>query len=133
MYWVIFFTVWLKRLDSHTTHPINLIRSCKKLHPDLTYAPCRPQAVKTTNSSGCTVLFAYLIIRTSQLVFSAGTVFFSHNKSDGTVFRLVFSAKQKHKLTLLMATKLYTPRNYPVLAPVSLVWHHANATGGKQA
>ena len=34
-----------------------------------------------------------LIIRLFQLVFSAGTVFFSHNKSAGTVFQLVFSAK----------------------------------------
>jgi len=33
-------------------------------------------------------LFAYLIIRLFQLVFSARTVFFSHNKSAGTVFWL---------------------------------------------
>ena len=39
-------------------------------------------------------LFAFLIIRTFQLIFSAGIVFFSHNKSVGTVFRLVFSAKR---------------------------------------
>jgi len=39
-------------------------------------------------------LFASLIIRTFQLIFSAETVFFSHNKSAGTVFRLVFSAKR---------------------------------------
>ena len=32
---------------------------------------------------------------TFQIVFfSAGTVFFSHNKSAGTMFRLVFSAKR---------------------------------------
>ena len=37
-------------------------------------------------------LFASLIIRLFQLVFSARTVFFSHNKSAGTMFRLVFSA-----------------------------------------
>ena len=40
------------------------------------------------------VLFASLIIRLFQLVFSVGTVFFSHNKSAGTMFRLVFSAKR---------------------------------------
>jgi len=40
-------------------------------------------------------MFASLIIRLFQLVFSAGIVFFSHNKSAGTVFRLVFSAKRK--------------------------------------
>jgi len=39
-------------------------------------------------------LFAFLIIRLFQLVFSAETVFFSHNKSVGAVFRLVFSAKR---------------------------------------
>jgi len=39
-------------------------------------------------------LFASLIIRLFQLIFSVGTVFFSHNESLGTVFRLVFSAKQ---------------------------------------
>ena len=39
-------------------------------------------------------LFVSLIIRTFQPVFSAGTVFFSHNKSAGTVFRHVFSAKR---------------------------------------
>ena len=39
-------------------------------------------------------LFASLIIRTFQLVFLAGTVFSSHNKSSGTIFRLIFSAKR---------------------------------------
>jgi len=43
---------------------------------------------------GSMALFVSLIIRTFQLVFSAGTLFFSHNKSAGTVFRLVFSAKR---------------------------------------
>ena len=39
-------------------------------------------------------LFASLIIRLFQLVFSVGTVFFSHNKSAETVFWLIFSAKR---------------------------------------
>ena len=39
-------------------------------------------------------LFAFLIIRLFQLVFSAEIVFFSHNKSAGIVFQLIFSAKQ---------------------------------------
>ena len=39
-------------------------------------------------------MFASLIIRLFQLVFLAGIVFFSHNKSAGTVFRFVFSAKR---------------------------------------
>ena len=38
--------------------------------------------------------FASLIIRTFQFIFSTGTVFFSYNKSAGTVFRLIFSAKR---------------------------------------
>ena len=38
-------------------------------------------------------LFDSLIIYTFQLVFSAGTMFFSHNKSAGTMFRLIFSVK----------------------------------------
>ena len=42
----------------------------------------------------CTALFASLIICFFQLVFSVGTMFFSHNKSAGTMFRLVFSAKR---------------------------------------
>ena len=36
------------------------------------------------------VLFSSFIIRLFQLIFSAGTVFFSHNISTETVFRLVF-------------------------------------------
>ena len=39
-------------------------------------------------------MFASLIIRLFQLVFSDGTVFFSHNKSAGTVFRLIFLVKR---------------------------------------
>ena len=42
----------------------------------------------------CKALFACLIIRIFQLVFSAGTVFFSHNKSAETMFRFVLSAKR---------------------------------------
>ena len=40
------------------------------------------------------VMFGSLIIHTFQLVFLDGTMFFSHNKLAGTVFRLVFSAKR---------------------------------------
>ena len=39
-------------------------------------------------------MFASLIIRLFQLVFSVGIVFFSHNKSVGTISWLVFSAKR---------------------------------------
>jgi len=42
------------------------------------------------NDSPTLALFAYLMIRTFQLVFLAGTVFSSHNKSTEIVFRLVF-------------------------------------------
>ena len=47
-------------------------------------------------------LFAYLIIRLFQLVFSARTVFFSHNKSTETVFRLIFSAKRTGPYVLVL-------------------------------
>ena len=60
-------------------------------------------------SSGL-ALFACLIIRTFQLVFSAGTVFFSHDKSGGTVFQLVCSAKRtgpcRHNTKII-----FCPRN----------------------
>ena len=39
-------------------------------------------------------MFASLIIRLFQLDFSAGTIFFSHNKSAGIVFWLIFLAKR---------------------------------------
>ena len=45
-------------------------------------------------------LFVSLLIRLFQLVFLAGTVFFSHNKSAGTMFRLVFSAKRTGPLSI---------------------------------
>ena len=40
-------------------------------------------------------LFASLIIRLFQFVFSVGTVFFSHNKSAETVFWLVFQRSER--------------------------------------
>ena len=48
-------------------------------------------------------LFASLIIRTFQLIFSAGTMFFSHNKSAGTVFRLFFSEASGDKMYCITA------------------------------
>jgi hypothetical protein len=36
-------------------------------------------------------MFIRLIIRSFKLVFSAGTVFFSHNKSANSVFQLAYS------------------------------------------
>ena len=52
------------------------------------------------------IMFASLIIRTFQLLFSARTVFFSHNKSIGTVFQLVFSAKRTEPLLVLYVYSL---------------------------
>ena len=46
-------------------------------------------------------MFACLIIRTFQLVFSVGTVFFSHNKLAGIAFRLIFSGKRTGLIILL--------------------------------
>ena len=40
-------------------------------------------------------MFACLIIRTFWLFFLAGTVFFSHNKSAGTVFQIIFSFRNR--------------------------------------
>ena len=52
-------------------------------------------------------LFACFIIRTFQLVFSAGTVFSSHSKSAGTVFRLVLSAKRTESINKLLVRKTF--------------------------
>jgi len=46
--------------------------------------------------------FASLVIRTFQLIFSAGTIFFSHNKSTRIVFRLIFSAKRTGPISRLL-------------------------------
>ena len=54
-------------------------------------------------------MFASLIIRLFQLVFSAGTVFFSHNESAGTIFRLVFLAKRTVPIIILLFIST-TPR-----------------------
>jgi hypothetical protein len=45
-------------------------------------------------------LFNRLIIRTFQLVFSAGTVFFSHDKSANSVFRRLISATERGQYLL---------------------------------
>jgi len=52
------------------------------------------------NKSAGTV-FASLVIHTFQLVFSAGTMFFSHNESAGIMFRFVFSAKRTGPMSLV--------------------------------
>jgi hypothetical protein len=46
-------------------------------------------------------MFACLIIRTFQLVFLAGTVFFSHNKSANSTFSRGFSAKRTCSMYIL--------------------------------
>ena len=53
-------------------------------------------------------VFACLIIRIFQLIFSAGTVFFSHNKTAGTILRLVFSAKRTEPLFFIVVGDKYT-------------------------
>jgi hypothetical protein len=40
------------------------------------------------------VLFIWLIIRLIQLVFSAGTVFFSHEKSANSVFQPAYNSSR---------------------------------------
>jgi hypothetical protein len=41
-----------------------------------------------------TALFIWLIIRLIQLVFSAGTVFFSHKKSANSVFQPAYNSSR---------------------------------------
>ena len=55
---------------------------------------------RDTNVNNNMALFASLIIRFFQLVFLAGTIFFSHNKSAGTVFRLIFSTKRTGPISI---------------------------------
>ena len=63
-----------------------------------------------------TALFASLIIRLFQLVFSAGTVFFSHNKSVGTVFYWFFqrSGANALKLSITLLPVKYMEREVDV-------------------
>ena len=56
---------------------------------------------------GAMALFACLIIRIFQLIFLAGTVFFSPNKSAGIIFRFIFSAKRTGPLQLLYTRKYF--------------------------
>jgi len=58
------------------------------------HTPSIGKSDRTKTYQNTMVIFTSLIIRLFQLVFSAGTVFFSHNKSAITVFLLVFSAKR---------------------------------------
>jgi hypothetical protein len=51
-------------------------------------------------------LFACLIICTFQLVFSAGTVFFSHNKLANSTFSHDFSAKRTGYICLVSPPRL---------------------------
>jgi len=60
----------------------------------LVFASLNPILMRMSTNQPEQCIPASLIIRLFQLVFSAGTVFFSHNKSAGTVFRLIFSAKR---------------------------------------
>jgi hypothetical protein len=48
-------------------------------------------------------LFIWLIIRLIQLVFSAGTVFFSHKKSVNSVFQPAYNSSRTAPLLLLDA------------------------------
>ena len=75
------------RMHQVTHYSSNLRRG--KLSRTLRIPYCQQYLIARTSIShvlisSSTVLFACLIIRTFQLVFSAETVFFSHNKSAGT-------------------------------------------------
>jgi hypothetical protein len=57
----------------------------------------RTYVVATAWEMYIAALFIRLIIRTFQLVFSAGTVFFSHNKSANSVFQPAY----QHSLSVV--------------------------------
>jgi hypothetical protein len=57
-------------------------------------------------------LFIWLIIRLIQLVFSAGTVFFSHKKSVNSIFQPAYNSSRtapKHRLEISWSMEYYTP------------------------
>jgi hypothetical protein len=45
-------------------------------------------------------LFIWLIVRLIQLVFSAGTVFFSHKKSANSVFQPAYNSSRTAPITV---------------------------------
>ena len=49
-------------------------------------------------------IFVSLIIRFFQLIFLVGIIFFFHNKSAGTVFWLIFSAKANRAMDGMVTT-----------------------------
>jgi hypothetical protein len=51
------------------------------------------------------VLFIWLIIRLIQLVFSAGTVFFSHKKSANSVFQPAYNSSRTAPLEIKRRSK----------------------------
>jgi hypothetical protein len=86
-------------------------------------APCFYICEHIQNAT--TVLFIRLIIRLFQLVFSVGTVFFSHNISANSVFQLAYQHSRtaptsvheeiNSKLNLLRLTALIYIKNYKKL------------------
>ena len=69
------------------------------------YFSHRRDLIKGKSLASLSVMFACLIIYTFQLVFSVGKTFFSHNKSAGIVFRLVFQ-RSEHGLKVLTLNML---------------------------
>jgi len=74
---------------------------------DAPISPKRPNAHKwcVCGWKSTKARFASILIRTFQLLFSAETIFFSHNKSPATIFCLVFSAKRIEPKALLHSTR----------------------------
>jgi hypothetical protein len=78
----------------------------------------RPSCVQATNHSraaaaGPLALFIRLIICTFQLVFSVGTVFFSHNKSANSIFQPAYQRSRTGSLPLEPAYQSH-PKHRPV-------------------
>jgi hypothetical protein len=54
-------------------------------------------------------LFIWLIIRFIQLVFSAGTVFFSHKKSVNSIFQPAYNSSRTAPMSFICPKEKYRP------------------------
>jgi hypothetical protein len=69
----------------------------KTISPNVEFLDRGPQIIPTNPiaiSLSSLALFIWLIIRLIQLVFSAGTVFFSHKKSANSVFQPAYNSSR---------------------------------------
>ena len=76
-----------------TRHQVNEVKNTR-IPGAVQLAAYKPATSILLREKNIMVLFISLIIRIFQFVFVTKTVFFSHNKSVGTVFQIVFSGKR---------------------------------------